>query len=228
MKNLITIYFLLLAGIAQGQDLFQGTLFSADLIMKNRDKISLTDQQADKIKAIHGKNAGEFSTLKWDLDAENEKLKKMLQEPKINTAAASKQMDKILNLETQLKKKQFSNLLAIRSELNDNQTKSLADLNKSVSVSTFNLFGSEQGTINNNMFNKSGTSIKLTGKSTLSTENKPLFVIVENGKETFVKDLDQYDPNEIESVSVYKDATAINLYGSKAANGVVVITMKKK
>ncbi|MCH7403281.1 TonB-dependent receptor plug domain-containing protein [Belliella kenyensis] len=222
MKNLITIYFLLLAGIAQGQDLFQGTLFSADHIMKNRDKISLTDQQADKIKAIHGKNAGEFSTLKWDLDAENEKLKKMLQEPKINTDAASKQMDKILNLETQLKKKQFTNLLAIRGELNDSQTKSLADLNKS--VLSFKASGTDNNTANNN----SGTSIKLSGKSTLSPENKPLFVIVENGKETFVKDIDQYDPNEIESISVHKDANAINLYGSRAANGVIVITLKKK
>ena len=78
MKKLFTVYLLLLAGMAQGQDLFQGTLFPAELIMKNRETISLTDQQAEKIKTIHGKNAGEFSTLRWDLDAENEKLKKML------------------------------------------------------------------------------------------------------------------------------------------------------
>lgn len=144
MKKLLTVYLLLLAGMAQGQDLFQGSLFPADLIMKNRDKISLSDQQADKIKAIHSKNAGEFSTLRWDLDAENEKLKKMLQEPKINADAAQKQMDKILNLENQLKKRQFSNLLAIRGELNEKQATELASISKKT-TSTWVMHNSGSG-----------------------------------------------------------------------------------
>ncbi|MCH7413511.1 TonB-dependent receptor plug domain-containing protein [Belliella sp. R4-6] len=241
MKQLLTIYLLLLTGFVQGQDLFQGSLFPAELIMKNRDKISLTDQQADKIKAIHGKNAGEFSTLRWDLDAENEKLKKMLQEPKINTEAAQKQMDKVLNLENQLKKKQFTNLLAIRNELNEKQTTELSQLGKNT---TFNWTTSErvQGTSSPNVvsvFSTKGStsattldgekkaSVVLRGTSNLSGENKPLFIVKKDGKETEVKDMNDMNPTDIESITVLKDATATFQYGARGSNGVVIITLKK-
>ena len=93
--------------------------------MKNRDKISLTDSQADKIKKIHSTNAADFSTLKWDFDAETEKLKKLLAQTKPDPAAVSKQMDLVLNLENQLKKKQLSTLVAIKNELTENQINDL-------------------------------------------------------------------------------------------------------
>ncbi|WP_332912394.1 hypothetical protein [Algoriphagus boritolerans] len=107
--------------------MFQEYLYSADIVMKNRDKISLTDSQADKIKKIHSTNAADFSTLKWDLDAETEKLKKLLAQTKPDPEAVTKQMDLVLNLENQLKKKQLSTLVAIKNELTENQ---INDLNK--------------------------------------------------------------------------------------------------
>lgn len=54
--------------------------------------------------------------------------------------------------------------------------------------------------------------------------NKPLVVIdgvIFNG------DLSEINPNDIESVDVLKDASAASIYGSRASNGVVVITTKK-
>lgn len=233
MKKLFTVYLLLLAGMVQGQDLFQGTLFPAELIMKNRDTISLTDQQAEKIKTIHGKNSGEFSTLRWDLDAENEKLKKMLQEPKINSEAAQKQMDKILNLENQLKKKQFSNLLAIRSELNESQATSLAKMNVSKTVSGFAVsrdqsFGSiiSNGVVVDKNDNKVA-SVVLRSTNGISGDYLPLTIIKKGAKDQIVKDMSSIEPNSIDAIEVLKGSKAISEYGDLGKNGVIIITLKK-
>jgi Spy/CpxP family protein refolding chaperone len=126
MKRILFLLFFLTASLANAQDMFQEYLYSADIVMKNRDKISLTDSQADKIKKIHSTNAADFSTLKWDLDAETEKLKKLLAQTKPDPAAVTKQMDLVLNLENQLKKKQLSTLVAIKNELTENQINDLS------------------------------------------------------------------------------------------------------
>lgn len=125
MKRSLFLLLFLTASLTNAQDMFQEYLYSADLVMKNRDKISLTDDQANKIKKIHSTNAADFSTLKWDLDAETEKLKKLLEQTKPDPAAVTKQMDLVLNLENELKKKQLSTLIAIKNELTENQQKTL-------------------------------------------------------------------------------------------------------
>lgn len=124
-KYTLSLFLFLTASLVNAQDMFHEYLYSADLVMKNRDKISLSDTQADKIKKIHSTNAADFSTLKWDLDAATEKLKKLLAEAKPDAVAVSKQMDIVLNLENQLKKKQLSTLVAIKNELTESQQASL-------------------------------------------------------------------------------------------------------
>ena len=54
---------------------------------------------------------------------------------------------------------------------------------------------------------------------------QPLFII--DGVEVKKADLNNIDPNNIESMSVLKDDEAINKYGSRGKNGVIVITTKK-
>ncbi len=126
MKRILFLLLFLTASLTNAQDMFQEYLYSADVVMKNRDKISLTDDQANKIKKIHSTNAADFSTLKWDLDAETEKLKKLLAQTKPDPAAVTKQMDLVLNLENQLKKKQLSTLVAIKNELTESQINDLS------------------------------------------------------------------------------------------------------
>ncbi|WP_189361990.1 SusC/RagA family TonB-linked outer membrane protein [Algibacter mikhailovii] len=64
--------------------------------------------------------------------------------------------------------------------------------------------------------------ITIRGTGTFSN-NGPLFVI--DGMIT--GSMDSVNPNDIESVSVLKDASATAIYGSRAANGVVIVTTKK-
>ncbi len=68
----------------------------------------------------------------------------------------------------------------------------------------------------------SGTQLK--GNYT-NDPNVPLFIL--DGFETNLEKVFDMDMNRVESVTILKDASAKSLYGSKAANGVVVIETKK-
>lgn len=68
----------------------------------------------------------------------------------------------------------------------------------------------------------------LRGMSSFSNEdqtvNQPTIIL--DGTEITMQDLYDLDMNEVESINILKDASATALYGSKAANGVIVITRK--
>lgn len=68
----------------------------------------------------------------------------------------------------------------------------------------------------------------LRGMSSFSQEgqtvNQPTIIL--DGTEISMQDLYDLDMNEVESINILKDASATALYGSKAANGVIVITRK--
>lgn len=76
------------------------------------------------------------------------------------------------------------------------------------------------------------STIRIRGGSSLSATNDPLIVIdglpISNDKINGMSDpLSSINPNDIESFTVLKDASATAIYGSRASNGVIVITTKK-
>lgn len=85
----------------------------------------------------------------------------------------------------------------------------------------------------------SGTSIQIRGIGSMSASTQPLYVIdgvpvtAPSGSQlgdyiyTSNNPLNSINPSDIESISILKDAAASSLYGSRAANGVVLITTKK-
>ncbi len=68
-----------------------------------------------------------------------------------------------------------------------------------------------------------GAEFRIRGIGSLSAGNEPLIVV--DGA-VFNGGLSQLNPADIESVNVLKDASAASIYGSRAANGVVLITTK--
>ncbi len=77
-----------------------------------------------------------------------------------------------------------------------------------------------------------GSRIRIRGGASLNASNDPLIVIdgipIEgNGIAGSANLLNTINPNDIESMSVLKDASATALYGSRASNGVIIITTKK-
>ncbi|MDE7426672.1 MAG: TonB-dependent receptor [Muribaculaceae bacterium] len=77
-----------------------------------------------------------------------------------------------------------------------------------------------------------GATIRIRGGSSLSANNNPLIVIdgvpqTDQGNAGGTNALTMVNPQNIESMTILKDASATAIYGSRASNGVIIITTKK-
>lgn len=83
-----------------------------------------------------------------------------------------------------------------------------------------------------------GISVRVRGSASLSASNQPLFVVdgVPIQQEDFsqlgfsgqnLTAITSLDPDEIETITVLKDAASAAIYGSRASNGVILITTKR-
>ncbi len=70
----------------------------------------------------------------------------------------------------------------------------------------------------------SGASIRLRGFGSYNASNAPLYVV--DGS-VFDGDIGDLNQNDIEGISILKDATSSALYGARGGNGVIIITTKK-
>ena len=78
----------------------------------------------------------------------------------------------------------------------------------------------------------SGSTIRIRGGASLNASNDPLIIVdglpLDNGGISGVASpLSLINPNDIETFTVLKDASATAIYGSRASNGVILITTKK-
>ena len=111
---------------------------------------------------------------------------------------------------------------------------SAKDFNKGSTVTAENLLNGRIAgvTVNTSGSPGSGSEIRIRGGSSLNASNDPLIVIdglpLDNntgtGSTSFLASL---NPSTIESISILKDASATAIYGSRASNGVILITTKK-
>ncbi|AWI25444.1 SusC/RagA family TonB-linked outer membrane protein [Flavobacterium pallidum] len=113
-------------------------------------------------------------------------------------------------------------------------TVSSRDFNKGTNVTAENLLNGRVAglTINTSGAAGSGSQIRIRGGSSLNASNDPLIVIdglpISNstvGGSTSI--LASINPSDIDSFTILKDASATAIYGSRASNGVIIITTKK-
>ena len=79
-----------------------------------------------------------------------------------------------------------------------------------------------------------GSDIRIRGTSSINAGNNPLWVVdgipvLTGNPNDFLNTgnmLSSLNPNDIESITVLKDAAAASIYGSRAANGVILVTTK--
>ncbi|HBH08604.1 MAG TPA: SusC/RagA family TonB-linked outer membrane protein, partial [Rikenellaceae bacterium] len=82
-------------------------------------------------------------------------------------------------------------------------------------------------------------NVRVRGNASLSASNEPLWIIdgvptytggrtnLMPGMSTSVSPLSMIDPNDIESITVLKDADQTTIYGANGANGVILVTTKR-
>ncbi|MCR4824268.1 MAG: TonB-dependent receptor plug domain-containing protein [Bacteroidales bacterium] len=68
-----------------------------------------------------------------------------------------------------------------------------------------------------------GTSLRIRGDRSLLGSNEPLILV--DG--VVVDDISYISPDEVERIDVLKDASSTAIYGSRGANGVILITTRK-
>jgi hypothetical protein len=215
MKKILIILLTLFSGLTQAQDIFSDYFYSADRIIKNREIISLTDAQAEKIKKIHSDNATDFTTLKRELDAAITKLKTLLEETKTNQAVVQKQMNEVLILENSLKKKQLNTLIAINNELTETQQKTLKNIKKN------NLTG-------NSSIPPVPPVPPVYIQTTPNTPTaQPLYALKTDNSYLIIPDVKEIKPENIEAIEVWKGDKAIEKFGQNGKNGAIIITLRK-
>jgi len=109
------------------------------------------------------------------------------------------------------------------------------DFNKGPVISTDQLLNGKAAGVritNNGGSPDSAPNIRIRGGASLSANSSPLIVIdgvpIGNDNPAGVSNpLSLVNPNDVESVSILKDASATAIYGSRASNGVIIITTKK-
>ena len=105
---------------------------------------------------------------------------------------------------------------------------SVMDMSKPTSEANANMLSSMQGRLAGVQITtdaapgSGGNSIRVRGMSTVNG-NDPLYIV--DGVAT-TENLNSINPADIESIQVLKDASSASIYGSRAANGVIVITTK--
>jgi TonB-dependent SusC/RagA subfamily outer membrane receptor len=77
-------------------------------------------------------------------------------------------------------------------------------------------------TVTNNGSPGSAPIVSIRGNSSISFGSDPLYIV-----DGFPGSIGGIDPKDIQSIDVLKDASAAAIYGSRATNGVVIVTTKK-
>lgn len=134
----------------------------------------------------------------------------------------------------------------VRNATNSVSTIKADDFNGGVISSPEQLFQGKSAGVqitSNNGEPGSGVNIRIRGTASVRANNNPLFVVdgvplsgaestsgqndLGRGKSTAKNPLNFINPNDIERIDILKDASATAIYGSRGANGVVLITTKK-
>ncbi|MFA5806605.1 MAG: SusC/RagA family TonB-linked outer membrane protein, partial [Melioribacteraceae bacterium] len=96
------------------------------------------------------------------------------------------------------------------------------------------LIGKAPGVVVNSLSGAAGagTQIRIRGGSSIQGNNDPLIVIdniplESSGISGMANPLSTINPNDIESITILKDASATAIYGSRASNGVIIIKTKR-
>lgn len=216
-KAIILLLFIGGYGTTLAQGTFQTELFSVEAILKYRSELELSEDQVRTIKKIYNDNITEFNAIKWDLDAAEVDLNKLIAKSKIDEKAALGKMSEITNLEQKLKIQRLKMLVKIKNKLTEKQQDKLKTLRKDNDISVFKLT------------TPISEDPRIVIRGSASKDGKsPMYIVIDkNGETKYLEGkMKNLDPNNIESVNVIKGKAATSQYGKEGENGVIVIKLK--
>lgn len=115
---------------APGHDPIAESVFAPELVMRHASEIGLEERQRSAIKEAIQKAQTRFVDYQFDLQAEAERLARLLQARPVDEAAVLAQADKVMALEREVKKTQLALLVRIKNVLSATQQEKLAALRR--------------------------------------------------------------------------------------------------
>ena len=114
-------------GPGPGED-WGRNFFPPELVMSHQSEIGLQDSQRAALTSAIQQAQGKFMDTQWKLTAEGEKMGRLLQGPQVDEAAVLDEVDRILNLEREIKKAQISLMVRIKNTLTPTQQAKLSEI----------------------------------------------------------------------------------------------------
>ena len=112
----------------QPHDPIAGNLFPPELVMQHRRELGLTDAQRAAIRDEALKASTRFTELQWQMQDEMEEMAALMKSDNVNEQQALAQLDKVLNIEREVKRTQLGLAIRIKNKLTSEQQMKLQEL----------------------------------------------------------------------------------------------------
>ena len=113
-----------------GADPIAENVFPPELVMRHASDLGLEERQRAAIKDAIQKAQSRFVDSQWDLQAESERMVRLLRARPVDEAAVLAQADKVMSLEREIKKTHLSLLVRIKNLLTAAQQEKLTALRR--------------------------------------------------------------------------------------------------
>jgi Spy/CpxP family protein refolding chaperone len=112
----------------QGPDEWGRSFFPPELVMQHQSEIGLQDSQRATLTSAIQQAQAKFMDTQWKMSAESEKMGRLLQGTQVDEAQVLAEVDRILDLEREIKKAQISLMVRIKNTLTPQQQAKLAEI----------------------------------------------------------------------------------------------------
>ena len=119
-----------MGGPPGGPPAFLNKVFSPRLVMEHQQEIGLKPAQVEAIKQAMLETQKQLLDLQWQLDSESEALGKLLDADHVDEGAVLAKLDRVTEIERQVKKANFALLVRIKNQLDAEQQKKLRTYRK--------------------------------------------------------------------------------------------------
>jgi len=103
-------------------------MFPPELVMQHQQALGLTEEQKTLLKTELRQAQARFTELQWQLQNEMEKMVELVKQDRVDESQTLAQLDKILNLEREIKRAQIALLVRIKNRLSPEQQVKLREI----------------------------------------------------------------------------------------------------
>ncbi len=109
----------------------ESKLFKLEDVMKHQKALNLSKTQKDNIIKAHQEAQMEFAKWQWDLQASTEEMSELVSSIKIDETKAMQTLERMIDLERNIKRTQLGLMIKIKNQLNKEQQEKLRELTSS-------------------------------------------------------------------------------------------------